>query len=274
MDSFKKNLMDMLIWFHNFCEDNELKYYMVGGTMLGAIRHQGFIPWDDDVDIGMPREDYRKLEDIMGSSVYKKKYILETPNSMAADYIYPHAKLYDITTTVIQRARIDVIRGTYIDIFPIDGIGNTYEESVKNYRPIRLRLSLLGARILQIRRGRSWYLNYMMYIIRLIPDFIIKEKELISKINQLCSKRDYSQYNYIGNLLGIYGYKEIMPKHYFGTPTLYSFEGTQLYGVELYNEYLTVLYGNWKIAPPEGKRVSKHNFTAVDLNNPYPRKSI
>lgn len=77
----------MLAWFDSFCRENNLTYYALGGTMLGAARHQGFIPWDDDIDVGMPREDYAKLEKIMNGKQFDN-YVLETPNSKNRDFCY------------------------------------------------------------------------------------------------------------------------------------------------------------------------------------------
>ena len=83
----KSILLDMFSWFHEFCVQNGLRYYALGGTMLGAARHGGFIPWDDDIDVGMPREDYMRLEALMGSSP-QEPYILETPYSKAFTWTF------------------------------------------------------------------------------------------------------------------------------------------------------------------------------------------
>ena len=78
LTGLQQSLLDMLKWFHGFCVDHELKYYLLYGTMLGAARHQGFIPWDDDVDVGMPRKDYERLCSILGDKK-DSHYMLETP---------------------------------------------------------------------------------------------------------------------------------------------------------------------------------------------------
>src|SRR5690554_3313505 len=96
LSEIQSKLLQMLKWFDGFCRENNLKYYAVGGTLLGAVRHQGFIPWDDDIDVAMPREDYRELEKLMSG----KKigfYVLETQNSLERDFCYPYTKLYDTT---------------------------------------------------------------------------------------------------------------------------------------------------------------------------------
>jgi lipopolysaccharide cholinephosphotransferase len=94
----QKKLFEMLKWFDAFCRQYELKYYAVGGTLLGAVRHHGFIPWDDDVDIAMPRADYDRFSQIMEAKIHDH-YILETAHSDDRDFCFPYMKLYDINTT-------------------------------------------------------------------------------------------------------------------------------------------------------------------------------
>ncbi len=81
----QQELLNMLKWFDKFCRDNDLKYFSVGGTLLGAIRHNGFIPWDDDIDVAMPRPDYDRLAELMGNKVFEH-YVLETHNSARVDF--------------------------------------------------------------------------------------------------------------------------------------------------------------------------------------------
>ena len=87
----QQELLNMLKWFDGFCRDNNLQYFAVGGTLLGAVRHNGFIPWDDDIDVAMPRPDYDRLAELMGSKIFDH-YILETQKSKKADYCYPYYK--------------------------------------------------------------------------------------------------------------------------------------------------------------------------------------
>ena len=89
----QKKLIVMLAWFDTFCRENKLKYYAVGGTLLGAVRHHGFIPWDDDVDLAMPRKDYERLSRLMGTNEHNH-YILETAYSDDRSFCFPYMKLY------------------------------------------------------------------------------------------------------------------------------------------------------------------------------------
>ena len=131
MTELQQELLKILKWFHGFCVENNLRYYADGGTMLGAVRHKGFIPWDDDVDVCMPREDYNKL--ISLSASLPKPYVLETPQSEAKDFLYAFSKIYNTDTTLIEKGKKNIKRGIYLDVFPLDGLGNSEKEAKKNF---------------------------------------------------------------------------------------------------------------------------------------------
>jgi len=268
MNEVQSRLLDMVSWFHNFCEENSLKYYLIGGTMLGAVRHKGFIPWDDDIDIGMPREDYNKLADILSCSK-SEKYELETPDTLEKDYYYPFSKIYDTSTTLIENTKYKIKRGIYIDLFPIDGIGDSLEEGYRNYKKINRLFNLLLTRVTGIRKGRSFYKNASTYIMQLIPECFINNKKILQKLISASQSRKFEDSPFVGNLCGAWRYKEIMPKEMFGRPTKIVFEGIEVYGVEKPEEYLSHLYGDWRKLPPVEKQVSHHDFVLLDLNKSY-----
>lgn len=269
MDELKTCLIDMLKWFHDFCEDHGIRYYLVEGTMLGAARHKGFIPWDDDIDVGVPRKDYDKLRTIMGDQIHDGRYLLETEDSGKTDYLYPFGKLYDVTTTLVESRRIVVKRGVCIDVFPLDGIGDDEKDAIKNYKPIGHKQDVLASRVVVIRKGRKWYKNLAVRMFQMLPSFCVNEKKLLKEITALCRLRDFDNSEYVGNLVSTYRKKEIMPRKYYGTPVLYDFEGIKVYGVEYSDAYLSTLYGDWKTYPPEGKRVSSHVRESIDLNKSF-----
>ena len=272
MTKLQNKLLDMVKWFHNFCQENNLRYYALGGTMLGAARHQGFIPWDDDIDVGMPRKDYEKL--IMLCKVRKnEQYILESINSENKDYIYGYAKIYDTSTTLIERARVNVRRGIYIDIFPLDGVGNNENKIKSIFNPIYYRYQFIVARTCALNKERKLYKNILMILARMIPEVFISNKKIIIDIDKLCKKNDYDSCEIIGNLLGNWGIKEIMPKDYMGEPTLYKFEDTYIYGAEKYDLYLKKLYGDWHKLPPKEKRITHHDAVECDLEKSFLNKN-
>lgn len=111
--------LDLLIKFDKVCKNNNLRYYLIGGSLLGAIRHKGFIPWDDDIDVGMPREDYKKLLKL--SNAFVEPYFLQTPHT-DPEYAYSYAKLRNSRTTCVPLMfRYQMFNhGIFLDIFPYD----------------------------------------------------------------------------------------------------------------------------------------------------------
>ena len=267
LDELKSKLLDILEWFHNFCKEHGLRYYALGGTMLGAARHNGFIPWDDDVDVGMLRKDYEKLAELLDGA--EGKYRLETPHTKAKDYYYAFSKLYDTETTLIENSKYKIKRGIYLDIFPLDGIGNSEEEYRENYKRIDKLNNLLMLKVAGFRKGRSFYKNLGVALFRLVP---LSPKKLLYKLDKACAEIDYDEAAYCGNLVGAWGVREIVPKDVMGKPTIYPFEHLEICGVEKPDEYLTSLYGNWRQLPPKEKQVSHHDFIALDLHTPYLEK--
>lgn len=267
MNELQYKLYDMFKWFDVFCKENDISYYAVGGTLLGACRHKGFIPWDDDIDIALPRPDYEKL--ILLLDKQQDNYFLETPFQNNKDYLYSYSKLYDVTTTLVENTRYQCKRGVYIDIFPLDGIGNDMSESIKNFSRFDKLNMFLMTRTCAIRKERSIYKNIAIFIARLIPNFFIDDKKLSIKVDSLASKYKYDKCNYVANLMGAYRSKEIIPKEFLGNPTLYKFEDIYVYGPEKYEEYLTHMYGDWRQLPPKEKQHSHHDYIELDFDTSY-----
>ena len=266
--NFQRLLLNMLSWFHNFCVENNLRYYMIGGTMLGAVRHKGFIPWDDDIDVAMPRKDYERFIEL-AKNAKNDRYVIESAQEDNLEYQYLYAKIYDTRTTLVENTRSKARRGVYIDVFPLDGIGNTNDEAKQNVKSIHNLIKFHLIITCDFRRGRKWHKSLAIVLGRLITPTFVKERRINNKINNLCKKYDFDESLYVGNICGNWWEKEIMPAKYFGTPKLYDFEEIKVFGVESPAEYLTSLYGDFMRLPPKEKRKSHHDFVSCDLNKPY-----
>ena len=270
VDEIQRRLLPMMEWFHQFCDDNNIPYYMLGGTLLGAIRHKGFIPWDDDVDIGVPREDFDRMLLCAKSLSEDSRYVFESYHDGKEDFEYPFAKVYDTTTTLIENKRKKPKRGLYIDIFPIDGIsGSTKEEALKSFKPIKKKLNRLAAITSDVREGRAWWKNMIVRMTKVIPWFAGDFRKTVFHIEAMCKKTAFYESVYAGNLMGMWRDREIVPRDFFGTPKLYRFEHLKLYGVEKADEYLTNVYGDWRELPPVEKRKSDHSYLYIDLDHSY-----
>lgn len=267
LNPLQEKLLEMLGWFHDYCEKHEIRYFVCGGTLLGAVRHKGFIPWDDDVDVLLPRPDYEKLIAVFGEQ--EDKYRLETPYSKNKDYLYSFAKIYDTTTTLIEHTKCNCKRGVYLDIFPLDGIGNSEAESRKIFAKANRLNMFLMTRTCGIRKGRSFYKNAAVVLSRMIPNFIIDDKKLAQRYDRLCAKHAYEDSKYVGCLMGAYGEKETFKKDIFSTVFKLPFENITVNGIGDYDTYLRQLYGDWKQLPPPEKRFSHHDFISLDLERSY-----
>lgn len=267
MTPLQSKLLEMLIWLDKYIREHNLTYYIFNGTLIGAARHKGFIPWDDDVDIAMPRDDYVKLCKLLKQPT--DHYVIESTTSDAEDFVYTFAKFYDTSTSMTEYLRKDVCRGVYIDIFPLDGIGNSYKESVKNYKVIERKNMFLMTRVCAYRRDRKWYKNLAIFLSRLIPSFFVNEKQLAIDIDAYSQKYSYHDCEYVSFTTSTYGEKDIHKRELLGKPIELQFENRSFLAPEHYDEILTNTYGDWRQLPPIEKRKAAHDFIDLDLNRPY-----
>ena len=268
MTELQSKLLDMFKWYHNLCEEQGLIYFALGGTALGAVRHNGFIPWDDDIDVGMPRKDYEKLKEISKEISNNSKYRLEFPLENK-DFTYPYGKIYDTTTTLIENTRYKAKRGIYIDIFPIDGIGNTLEESLCNFKPIDNKINILCTRVCALRKERKFYKNAAILLSRCITEKIWGFQRIMHQIDIMSKQYAYDKYDYVANVAGNWHEKEIMKKNWIGNRKIYKFEDCEIYCVEDIHSYLTRMYGDYMKLPPVEKRVTHHDYITMDLEKSY-----
>lgn len=254
-------LLKMMKQFHEVCCKNNIKYYMLGGTLIGAIRHKGFIPWDDDIDLGIPREDYEKLLKESSSILPDNLEIITAENNEEHPLVF--AKLYNKNTTLVEEVFAERVGGLYIDIFPIDGAPESIKCIKRHFFKIKLNYDFFRYSRAPKNSQKS-YKRCIEIIAKSIGD-----KYWYNKSEMLLNKYSFNSSEYVGNLLGAYGDKEIVPKIYFGKPTLYTFEDTKFYGLENYDGYLNNIYGNYMELPPIDKQNSHHNVKYVNFKLPY-----
>lgn len=262
-------LTDILKVFHDFCEKHSLVYYAIGGTALGAARHQGFIPWDDDIDVGMPRPDYEKFIEIFNKENKEKRYILETPYQNDPCYCISFIKLYDTKTTLIENNRFPLKRGIYLDIFPLDGLKTKNGQKPKT--PFKIRFLSYFRTLVTVKpvKERMFFKNFLLSSTYGLSKILnLKGNDIAKMLDARCKQDDYQTSDYVANFMGYTGDREIVPKSFFGTPKLFPFMGISLFCPEKTDEYLTSIFGDWRTPPPKEKQITHHSYF-LDLTKSY-----
>ena len=171
--------LNILIFLDKICKENKIKYYLSSGTLLGAVKYKGFIPWDDDIDVILFRDDYMKLMKVLKNQVENYK-LLSIYNTK--DYYYAFAKLVDTNTVLTENAKKIKDMGVYIDIVPMDGyISGNINKEIKNLRFIR-NLMVKRYRIKNCKRSNFSYMKnqYIKPKYKFIKDIIYSFIDIIS----------------------------------------------------------------------------------------------
>ena len=273
---FEKNLrklqllqLDIANAIKELCESNGIPYFLIGGTLLGAIRHKGFIPWDDDFDVGMLREDYERFIKIAEEKLDKKKFFLETWDTEKG-YGFPFAKVKLNGTRYPERnAPKSVHQGIFVDVFPIDTAAPTKRKRLLQLAVFQVTYKFYiykkgyVPRVLYNKKSNvKWIVAKIMgAVAHLVPDSVLKN--IISKSLKFYN---LSSGTVAVNLLGAYGYKETCSKEGLVETIKVPFEDTEFAIPKGYIEYLTNMYGDYMQLPPVEKRYNRHgNYDSVDF---------
>ncbi|MGT2799453.1 LicD family protein [Streptococcus marmotae] len=254
MKELQLNILEDVI---QFCEENKIRYFLSGGSMLGAIRHGGFIPWDDDIDLCMPRPDYLRF-----LTEYRHERFKVYAWELDSDFRCTYAKVADLKTILEENADFNKEIGINIDIFPVDGL----PEKAKN---------------------RKWFVSYMIFLNRLASFLILKdlskrgflksaiiaavqqtmkmlkvERKLIGHVIKKAQTYSFAQASYVGVVVWGYGLKEIFRKETMTTYLTVPFEHYQVTILEEYETYLSQIYGDYMTLPPEEEQTATHQSQA------------
>lgn len=252
-------LLDIMKQFHDYCEENHLRYCLAAGTLLGAIRHKGFIPWDNDVDIYMPRPDYEKFfqlaqEKPIADHLRITNYRMDPTNH------YVVIRIYDIRTKIFMhylREQPEKM-GIFVDIFAMDGVGEDRQKDWLNRFRLRFNQRLQSVDLYgqKERKGLKQKLKYLTHYI-----FPNKGNVHEYKIDQLAQKYDYDHHEKVLDISDYLHFNTYLTHDDFDHPILTDFEQYQFYIPQRYHEYLTDGYGDYMTPPPENER-EIHGFDA------------
>lgn len=262
--------LELLKEVHEFCVDNNIKYTLFAGTLIGAIRHHGFIPWDDDLDVAMPRPDYDKFIHSFQSKRGNKLFSREIQGNKVA---LAFSRLCEMNETYVDDSHpwTNENKGIWIDIFPLDGIENDRELANKRIEEI-FKIWYLGCFIRSSKANINLYKSLYRKAKQIIKRFICHILSIVYKPYDthisLCKKYGYDNAVCYANLSWP-GWKmrEYCPKHVLDDFILVPFEDSEFYVMKGYDESLRLKYGDYMQMPPIEKRRSSHSFNVFYWKN-------
>lgn len=243
-------ILDILIYFDKICKKHNLRYSLAYGTLIGAARHKGFIPWDDDIDVLMPSADYLKLlelEELYSTDARFRLHTDKTERLYNEKYIYPYAKLEDHNTEMVFYRNRDT-GGAYIDIFPMTGLPKEKDICLAHWKKaleLKRKISICGDRNPQkIKNIKN--LAYRLFY-----------KRLRQSLKKIVFKYPFNSSDKIGDTA--WG-NAIVPTNSFDNLIEMEFEGLNFSCFKEYDAILTRSYGDWRQLPPENERIPKHGY--------------
>lgn len=262
----KNRLLFLLDKFSQVCNENNLRFYLAYGTALGAIRHKGMIPWDDDIDVHMPREDYERLQTLPASVWGEMKL---TSWRLTQRNKYHFLKLEDPNTTVIEQLNPLYVGGIYIDIFPLDGASDSVDKKLLQ----KIRGLQEKYYIISVKHGCHYHslINYIKYCIKhyiYLHQRFQDDWDKMSCVNNASDYRFYFDYHQPEDW-----HYQPMPIEWFGEGKAVDFDGRKYFVPENYDAYLTHIYGDYMTPPPEDKREG-HEYLYVNLNERISGKQL
>ena len=272
-------IIDVLSVFIRICEAQGLRYFCAGGTAIGAVRHQGMIPWDDDIDVFMPRPDYDRFLALAAQSM-PEGYEVLSPYA-TKDYPMYFAKMCNARTTLLENERIPCVFGLYIDIFPLDGACDDVETCYREKRRFKRLMNKLeavsthnsfGEYIGLLTKRREWGRFAVKTVAFCCRSWL--RRWLLKQMDSIAYGHDYALSSRVVTYSGAYQRQEIYPKAWLETPQMFAFEGLMVNLPHDYDAYLRHFFGDYMTLPPMEQRASHHQKVFFDLDKRLDLKAI
>lgn len=267
LSGLQKVQLDIFKEFIRICDLLDLRYFLVEGSMLGAKRHNGFIPWDDDIDVAMPRKDYEVFLKKANSKLFTPYHLTTYKDK---EHYWMTAILWNTDVRVqLSNATETITKFAWIDIIPLDGMPDNSILQKIHYIHFYLYRALFQAsyfsKIVNISRPRPWYEKICIKLFQKIKlEKLFNSNKIGNKMNVIMKTYNYDNSNNVVSFISDYKMKEIMPKAWYGKGKKIQFETIQANGVANADMYLKHLYGDYMIFPSAEKQKGKHN--AIILN--------
>lgn len=257
VNELKQIQLDILKDIHAFCKAEGLVYSVAYGTLIGAVRHKGFIPWDDDIDIMMPRRDYDRFCRTYGHEYYK---VASTDTILT--YPIPYAKVYDSRTRVREHVEYPTEYGISVDVFPVDNVPDDPKTRSRLYAR-KKRLNILHVlKITSVSRNRSFVKNAALAVAHILLA-VFNMRRLVRKMDMLSAS--YSNVDTRDASVVVCNdcsERWILPASMYKETIEVEFEKTKVCAPKYYHEMLTSVYGDYMQLPPVEQRVTHHAFDA------------
>lgn len=268
LSEYKTKLLEILKVFDAFCRKHNLKYSISGGTLLGAVRHGGFIPWDDDIDVMMIRSEYDKFIELSQKEMDNGYEVMSLHTHPG--YCLRFAKLIDKNTTLIEFEKNPYLLGAYVDIFPMDGIPN--DEKV--YRNQAKRFNRYWKAVYH------WYTSRGNKGLRFIAKKAVarfwstSEYDAVLKADKIALEHTFEDTRDVTYWGGYYGHRDVYERSIYERYKTIEFEGMNVMCVEKVEYYLTRLFGDYMKLPPKEKQVTHHYCHFLDLNRRWTEEEL
>lgn len=249
---------------HEFCEENNLIYYLIGGTLIGSVRHKGYIPWDDDIDVLIPRSDYNKMLNTFNSWAAAKGKSLELISIENCDsYYLASAKIIDKRTILMENVPNAIPIGVYLDVFVLDNMSDDYDKAKKLFYQTKIWRDMLNEKNRSLT-GTRYNAKRIIHYLQKFVFLPFSKKFVITRIRKKALQYEADSFSkYVCNVSApTYGVREIAESTLYSNRLLSEFEGRMFYIPAGYDVILRQNYGDYMQLPPIEKRVTHHGFVA------------
>ena len=249
--------LGIMEYIHEVCQKIGVKYFLAYGSLIGAVRHQGFIPWDDDMDICMLRDDYEKLQDYLIAHPDERYEVMSYKNNI--NYVYPFMKVQDNHTYLVEEdVRIDSDMGIYVDIFPVDGYED--DQAFKDKMTKIIKKRQLSCYTFKGITNTKSVVNSIIRYISVIIFYFTNTNKYVAQIDELAKSRKVEDYELVDYVIYKDMNKPVWKREWLEQVESGSFEGKEFMIPKHYHEILTSDYGNYMQLPPVEQQVSHHDF--------------
>lgn len=257
IEAVRQVQLGILSEFDHLCRGHGLTYYLAYGTLLGAIRHGGYIPWDDDIDVMMPRADYERLPDVFAAVA--PPHLSLSMTRTRADWPFPYAKIGEDRTELWEPMEDPLPLAVNLDVFPLDALPSGRLARGVQSRVLGVLRWAVELRYIAADRGRGWHhplaISVLKPMLRRLP-----MGTLVSVLTWT-ARRGRGRGDRVGVRVGSFDWS--VPASDLGERIELGFEHLRLWGPSKPDSVLTAIYGDYRQLPPEAERTSHHAFTAT-----------